>query len=54
MLYQSALGQGSIKLTALGRTDLRCQGQDEELFVFKDIIGGPRAPAVEPGRVTQA
>ena len=24
------------------------------LFVFKDTIGGPRAPAVKPGRITQS
>ena len=26
----------------------------EDLFVFNDTIEGPRAPAVKPGRVTQA
>jgi hypothetical protein len=26
--------------------------EEEELFVFNDAIGGPRAPAVKPGRVT--
>ena len=25
--------------------------EEEDLFVFKDTIEGPRAPAVEPGRV---
>jgi hypothetical protein len=28
--------------------------EEEELFVFNDTIEGPRAPAVKPGRVTQA
>ena len=26
--------------------------EEEDLFVFNDIIEGPRAPAVKPGRVT--
>jgi hypothetical protein len=29
-------------------------GEEEDLFVFNDTIEGPRAPAVKPGRVTQA
>ena len=35
---------------------LRCREEEEEedLFVFNDTIEGPRAPAVKPGRVTQA
>ena len=28
--------------------------EEEDLFVFNDTIEGPRAPAVKPGRVTQA
>jgi hypothetical protein len=28
--------------------------EEEEDFVFNDTIEGPRAPAVKPGRVTQA
>jgi hypothetical protein len=28
--------------------------EEEDLFIFNDTIEGPRAPAVEPGRVTQA
>ena len=28
--------------------------EEEDLFVFDDTIEGPRAPAVKPGRVTQA
>ena len=28
--------------------------EEEDLFVFKDTIEGPRAPAVKPGRITQA
>ena len=28
--------------------------EEEDLFVFNDTIKGPRAPAVKPGRVTQA
>ena len=40
----------------------RCRGdpekeeeeEEEDLFVFNDTIEGPRAPAVKPGRVTQA
>jgi hypothetical protein len=28
--------------------------EEEDLFVFNDIIEGSRAPAVKPGRVTQA
>jgi hypothetical protein len=34
---------------------VRSQLQEEDLFVFKDTIEGPRAPAVKPGRIiTQA
>jgi hypothetical protein len=36
---------------------LREKGKEEEkedLFVFHDTIGGPRAPAVKPGRVWRA
>ena len=28
--------------------------EEEDLFVFNDTIEGPRAPAVKPGRITQA
>ncbi len=28
--------------------------EEEDLFVFNDTIDGPRAPAVKPGRITQA
>ena len=28
--------------------------EEEDLFVFNDTIEGPRSPAVQPGRVTQA
>ena len=28
--------------------------EEEDLFVFNDTKEGPRAPAVKPGRVTQA
>jgi hypothetical protein len=28
--------------------------EEEDLFVFNNIIEGPRAPAVTPGRITQA
>ena len=39
--------------------DMRCpmeeeEEEEEDLFVFNDTIEGPRAPAVKPGRVTQA
>ena len=38
------------------RTSLPLEEEEEEedLFVFNDTIEGPRAPAVKPGRVTQA
>jgi len=32
----------------------RQEEEEEDLFVFNDTIEGPRAPAVKPGRVTQA
>ena len=40
----------------LGRIDVSVEEEEEEedLFVFNDTIEGPRAPAVKPGRVTQA
>jgi hypothetical protein len=28
--------------------------EEEDLFMFNETIEGPRAPAVKPGRVTQA
>ena len=28
--------------------------EEEDLFVFNDTVEGPRAPAVKPGRITQA
>ena len=28
--------------------------EEEDLFVFNDTTEGPRAPAVKPGRITQA
>ncbi len=28
--------------------------EEEDLFVFNNTIEGPRAPAVKPGRITQA
>jgi hypothetical protein len=28
--------------------------EEEDLFVLNDTVEGPRAPAVKPGRVTQA
>ncbi len=28
--------------------------EEEDVFVFNDTIEGPRAPAVKPGRITQA
>ena len=28
--------------------------EEEDLFVFNDTIERPRAPAVKPGRITQA
>jgi hypothetical protein len=28
--------------------------EEEEDFVFNDTVEGPRAPAVKPGRITQA
>ena len=28
--------------------------EEEDLFVFNVTIEGPRAPAVKPGRITQA
>ena len=28
--------------------------EEEDLFVFNDTEEGPRAPAVKPGRITQA
>jgi len=34
--------------------DLEEEEEEEDLFVFNDTIEGPRAPAVKPGRVTQA
>jgi hypothetical protein len=37
----------------LFREKLTREGK-EDLFVFNDTIGGPRAPEVKPGRVTQA
>ena len=41
-----------------GELSLLCQEEEEEeeedLFVFNDTIEGPRAPAVKPGRITQA
>ena len=32
----------------------RQEEEEEDLFVFNDTIEGPRAPAVKPGRITQA
>jgi hypothetical protein len=32
----------------------REEEEEEDLFVFNDTIEGPRAPAVKPGRITQA
>jgi hypothetical protein len=28
--------------------------EEEDLFIFNDTIEGPKAPAVKPGRITQA
>jgi hypothetical protein len=28
--------------------------EEEDLFVFNDTVEGPMAPAVKPGRITQA
>jgi hypothetical protein len=36
------------------RTEEEEEEEEEDLFVFNDTIEGPRAPAVKPGRVTQA
>ena len=36
------------------RPPLEEEEEEEDLFVFNDTIEGPRAPAVKPGRVTQA
>ena len=37
-----------------GRAEEEEEEEEEDLFVFNDTIEGPRAPAVKPGRVTQA
>jgi hypothetical protein len=37
-----------------GRLKEEEEEEEEDLFVFNDTIEGPRAPAVKPGRVTQA
>ena len=37
-----------------GATKEEEEEEEEDLFVFNDTIEGPRAPAVKPGRVTQA
>ena len=44
---------GVIKHTHTHREDEE-EEEEEDLFVFNDTIEGPRAPAVKPGRVTQA
>ena len=36
------------------RPSLEEEEEEEDLFVFNDTIEGPRAPAVKPGRITQA
>jgi hypothetical protein len=36
------------------RSTVHEEEEEEDLFVFNDTVEGPRAPAVKPGRITQA
>jgi hypothetical protein len=45
----------SMEMPLLVRKLIESKFQEEQdLFVFNDTIEGPRAPAVKPGRITQA
>jgi len=51
-------GGGRAKVVEADACDGRAQCvfslPEEGLYVFNDTIEGPRAPAVKPGRITQA
>ncbi len=50
-LVEMVRGLANPKSEGLGEEE---EEEEEDLFVFNDTIEGPRAPAVKPGRITQA
>jgi hypothetical protein len=50
LLLQQVLQLSEVSTRVLTEEE---EEEEEDLFVFNDIIGGPRAPAVKPGRITR-
>ena len=49
------LERGWVKLTRLtSRVSLEEEEEEDDLFGFNETVEGTRAPAVKPGRITQA